>query len=264
MNPAASPGPGTRVPGATGRLRPVHFLVAANLVPLWGAVFWGWGVFDVAVIYWLENLVIGVFNVLRMLLCSAEGARSKLEEVVGKHAPEDAPQHAAAALEERLANEGWALVAVHHASKLFFIPFFVVHYGMFTLVHGVFVFALFSDIGRGPGGAGFEPEVAIPGLFATVWQGGAAWAALALVLSHGVSFVQHFLIGGEFRRTNLSQLMMAPYGRVVVLHIAILGGAFAVAMLGSPLPLLILLIGGKTMLDILLHVRSHRKLSRQP
>jgi hypothetical protein len=49
-------------------------------------------------------------------------------------------------------------------------------------------------------------------------------------------------------------------GRVVVLHIAILFGAFATFILSSPVILLLLLIAGKTVLDLKLHHRSHRKL----
>ena len=56
--------------------------------------------------------------------------------------------------------------------------------------------------------------------------------------------------------------MMAPYGRIVVLHIAILFGAFAIMALGSPLFLLVLLIVGKIALDLKLHRRSHQKLNQ--
>lgn len=44
-------------------------LVAANLVPLAGVVFWDWKVHEVMFLYWLENIVVGVFNVFRMLAC---------------------------------------------------------------------------------------------------------------------------------------------------------------------------------------------------
>ena len=40
----------------------------------------------------------------------------------------------------------------NQASKLFFIPFFIFHYGMFCFVHGVFLFAIFDREG-----GGFEP-----------------------------------------------------------------------------------------------------------
>ncbi len=44
-------------------------LVVANLVPLAGVFFLGWRVFDVLMLYWVENVVIGVINVMRMAVC---------------------------------------------------------------------------------------------------------------------------------------------------------------------------------------------------
>jgi hypothetical protein len=41
-------------------------LIAANLVPLVGAAFFGWKLSDVMVLYWAESAVIGVFNVCKI------------------------------------------------------------------------------------------------------------------------------------------------------------------------------------------------------
>ena len=41
-------------------------LVVANLLPLAGVLFLGWRVFDVLMLYWVENLVIGFINLMRM------------------------------------------------------------------------------------------------------------------------------------------------------------------------------------------------------
>jgi hypothetical protein len=49
----------------------VASLVLANLVPLAGVVWFGWSVRTVLIVYWLENGVVGAFNVLKML--HAEG-----------------------------------------------------------------------------------------------------------------------------------------------------------------------------------------------
>jgi hypothetical protein len=53
--------------------------------------------------------------------------------------------------------------------------------------------------------------------------------------------------------------MAAPYGCIVVLHIAILFGAFVITALGSPVFMLLLLIVGKIALDVKLRIRSHAK-----
>jgi len=80
-------------------------LVAANLVPLAGVLFFGWSVFSTLLLFWVENVIVGAFNVLRMLVAQ--------------------PQ-----------------IGVMWAAKLFMIPFFTFHYGMFVTVHGLFVLTL--------------------------------------------------------------------------------------------------------------------------
>ena len=42
--------------------------VIANLVPLYGVLAWGWDLFSLILLYWLETAVIGLFAVARMAL----------------------------------------------------------------------------------------------------------------------------------------------------------------------------------------------------
>ncbi len=193
-----------RHPDRSGGSRPATglLLVLANFVPLFGALFWGWSILEIVAVYWAENLVIGGFTLLRIL-----AAR-----------PHDA-------------------IRGHFIGNLFTGAFFTVHYGIFCLVHGVFVFSLLGDGKTGK----------------AVFQGGFLWALLALVLSHGVSFVRGYLLAGDWRGTTAQTQMFAPYPRIVVLHLTILLGAFAVQALGSPVWMLVILVVGKTLLDLALH-----------
>jgi hypothetical protein len=191
-------------------------LIAANLVPLLGVLGSSWTVFSVLLLYWCENVIVGAFNILRMLVAS--------------------PKDVAA-----------------DAAKLFLIPFFTFHYGMFTMVHGIFVLALF-----GPDGGHFSPS---PAAFLGAVRGaGIGYAALAVLLSHGFSFAHNYIAGGEFRSASLPQLMMQPYARVMVLHVTILLGGFAAKAAGAPLGALILLIALKTLIDLRAHLAERRKL----
>lgn len=204
-------------------LRPsVLALVAANLLPLGGVLFLGWEIFPLVFLFWLENVVVGGFNALKMLLAQ--------------------PAQPA----------GWV-------AKAAMVPFFCFHYGMFCFVHGIFVFTLF---GRGTvPGKGFPDAV----LFWQVLTGQHLfWAALVLAASHGVSFVLNYLRSGEYRQARLEALMQAPYGRVVVLHVAILGGGFLVLGLGSPVWALALLIFLKIGLDVRAHLRERQRFAAEP
>lgn len=80
-------------------------LIGANLLPLAGALLWGWKVFDILLLYWVENIIVGIMNVFKMI---AVMVRKKL------------------------------FIAFP------IVPFFIFHYGMFTAGHGIFVIMLFG------------------------------------------------------------------------------------------------------------------------
>ena len=206
-------------PEAAGQTRRVplsaYVLLASNLIPLIGIALHNWTVFQVLLLYWCENVVVGVFNVLRMLTAQP---RSEIT---------------------------WA-------GKVFLIPFFCVHYGMFTFVHGMFVLALFGGSKFG-GFSGATLLTAVRGAGLTV-------PVAALVASHGFSFFHNYLAGGEYRRVFLPQLMFRPYGRIVVLHLTVLLGGFLVLGLGAPVAAIVLLVGLKTAIDLGAHLKERVKL----
>ncbi len=87
------------------------------------------------------------------------------------------------------------------------------------------------------------------------------WAILGLVISRGISFATNYLGKGEYKNLTAPQLMAQPYGRIVVLHLAIIGGGFLVMVLHSPVLGLLLLVGLKTLLDLAAHLRERVKFS---
>lgn len=213
MTTAPSPGTGPHPEARRGLADfwpSLAALAAANLWPLLGVLFFGWTVFSVVLLFWLENVIVGLFNLARMWM--AQGGSRK------------------------------------PGGKFFIMPFFAVHYGMFTLVHGLFVLAMFGG-GMGDGGLGAVAQA--------VADAHVGAAALALAASHGVSFVVNYLGAGEFRTTTLDTLMAQPYGRVVVLHVVIIFGGFVIMAIGQPMIPLALLVILKIGLDVAAHVKEH-------
>lgn len=62
-----------------------------------------------------------------------------------------------------------------------------------------------------------------------------------------------------FRRVSATDLMGAPYRRVVILHLTILFGAFAVVLTGAQLGPMLILIALKTGVDLAFQLREHRE-----
>ncbi len=108
-------------------------------------------------------------------------------------------------------------------------PFFFFHYGMFCFVHGQFLrgFAL-SDSNDFVGPLGLVNDALSSGE-------NLQWFFLAIIALQGLIFVKDFLLDGQYKYTSVNAEMAAPYGRVVVLHVALFAGAFALAALGEPL-----------------------------
>jgi hypothetical protein len=211
---------------------PLVCLVAANLVPLYGVAFADWDAFSIVLLYWAENLIIGFYNVLKIVFVKV----SKPSDNLG---------------------------------KLFTIPFFMLHYGGFCAVHGLFILVIF---GKDPKMSSFMNELHLPCfliffelLYGVIEQLLAIvppafiFAAAALFISHGISFVYNYILKGEYLQTNAQQLMGSPYGRIMIMHIAIIAGAFLTAALHSPVSILIVLVVLKTIIDIKMHLRERRK-----
>ena len=47
-------------------------LLGANIVPLIGVLFFNWDAGVVVLLYWLENVVIGFYNILRIVFLRVE------------------------------------------------------------------------------------------------------------------------------------------------------------------------------------------------
>jgi hypothetical protein len=203
-------------------------LIVANLVPLWGIVFSGWDAFAILLLYWAENLAVGFYTVLKMACVKVPNP-------------------------------------VEHLGKLFAIPFFIVHYGGFIGIHGVFVLAFFRhemDMAN----MNWPCFLVFPQiLFRVIGQ---MWAVMppgmiipliCLFASHGISFVVNYLIKGEYAVIKPDAVMFLPYPRMIVMHVALIFGGFGVAAIASPLPVLFVLVGIKIAIDVALHRRERQK-----
>ena len=216
------PPPLFAVPGLS-----VTVLVIANCVPIVGVMFLGWDVFLILAAYWIENVVIAFYNVLRMHCI--DGAL--------KFSP----------------------------GKAFVILFFLVHYGGFTFAHGLCILLIFGP--SSAPAEDMATALAIVWPEVSEMLAARQWAlitmAVSLFASHGLSFVVNYLLRGGRRRTNFDTLMFRPYRRIIVMNVTVLFGAILVGWLPSYHGPLCVLVAIKTSLDVFAHYREHRKLSER-
>ena len=158
---------GTRLPNSVARTLSSGALIAANVLPIKAVIDGSLGLGDVFVLYWLENVVVYLATITK-LLTAEKGERG-------------------------LAG------------------FFALHYGIFTVVHGIFAVLL----------AGFT------GWFRGGWF---YWSVVlgAMLASHLISLGLNWFGRGEYRIASASRVMALPYPRMLVMHGAVIAGFFLV------------------------------------
>ena len=217
-------------------------LLGVNMIPVAGVVFFGWRVVDVVLLYWAENVVIGIINVFRIAL-------AKEDRGSGDPRTDEALRVAIAADPERWET---AHKRVRRDRKMMMIPFFIFHYGIFCSVHLVFLNSIFNP------SEGIPAFISVFGYdFVPVMIG-----IVPIAIGHLYSFFTNFIGKNEYLHVTPKQVMHQPYGRVVALHIAILAGGALVQHLGGTVWMLVVLVLAKTLMDAALHVLERDKFGR--
>jgi len=216
-------------------------LILANLGPMAGVLLFGWSVMSILILYWAESVIIGIINVLRMVCSQAENPVQGIAQLAGDQVPIEVSESM-----QQIPGKGF---------KLFVIIFFIVHYGGFCFGHLSFLLGFFSGGPRPIGAAS-----SMLGL----WQPSFWIAAGAIFCSHLYSFFTNYIRNGEYERTGLMILMFRPYGRIVVMHVAVIFGAIVLALLQSSIAVPLILIALKIVVDLRLHEKERRKLGAMP
>lgn len=172
-----------------------YLLIIVNLIPVYGVWFEGWNAAQIFLVYCLETVIIGLFAVIKMA-CVTLLIKPRDEWQSGK-----------------------VTVMV---SGIFFILFFIVHYGIFVFVQTQIFFAVSGLIKDGsilntyrqvPDALGHEGQLL---LFIFI-----AYYTLQNLFS--------FFLSGEYKTVSMTTLMFQPYGRIFVQQfVVIIGSMFLV------------------------------------
>jgi hypothetical protein len=166
-------------------------LIAANLVPAYGVWFLGWSAVEAFIVYALETLIVGMLTVLKMIIVT-----------LFRH---NHPWY----------NNGTATPT----SGLFFIIFFIMHYGIFAAAQST-IFSQTANI-TPPGSGSMH--------FFFHWyeyinKDIATMLGAFLVSYLAKSFVP-FIVSGEYTTISMMRLMFQPYGRIFIQQITVILGS---------------------------------------
>lgn len=176
--------------------------------------------------YWLQSVIIGVFQALRMM---------RVEQ------PEFNTSNK---VSFRL--NGKDINTLHgQVGKFFMSTFFVFHYGIFHLVYFIFI-VVFGATGMFDGGFRDIGSVTVWG----VTISGVFITTLIFFVNHLISFITN---REETQgKVNMGMMMIYPYARIIPMHLTIIFGA----MFQFPLELF---MGLKTVADVAMHLQEHKK-----
>src|SRR5262245_36151337 len=213
---------------------------ALNLVPLYGIQHWNWDAFQLLIIYWTETLILAGWAMVRIALLPED--RLGTMTVNGKVKP---------------------------ATRRMMVGFFSLHAGMFIAVHLLFLCLLFS-------GDWFKRLTGIGDFFHTFYIASGGWVVvLAALVIGGVEALTAevpvpraptakptvaapaFTItsgSGDKEVTSVpagdavGAIVGGLYGRIVIMQVAIIFGAWAANSYGSLAPFTIVIVL-KTLFD---------------
>jgi hypothetical protein len=193
-------------------------LVLTNCVPLAGVLLFGWNSFETVFLYWMESAIIALATITLVALMPIPATL----------------------------REGVPINA-----KLIAIPFFILHFGIFMMVH-LFLITLFL---------GQSDQVSLLRAAFVILRANPSigWAVLSLFISHAYSFYFNQILTKKYLqpldKESFWTIMIRPYKRIVLMQLTILIGAFAVLLFHLPQPMIAVFVAIKIFFDL----RAHKK-----
>ena len=221
-------------------------LVTANLIPLTGALFWNWELFEIVFLYWFESAIVGFYTILKMAWV------------------ELAPEKTGEALSRKR-----ILVFLLHA-LIFFLPL-----GAFMTLYFFLIYVFGREINPGlpwasdPPGltTAFRPLVFVYVMFVVLVKilPPMMVPALALFVSHGISFWYNFVGRKEYMRFGRAgEIAFTPYERIFPVIGTIFAGLILMIIFGVPMLFVAALILLKTFVDLRSHMEEYAGSTHNP
>jgi len=197
-----------------------------DLIPFYAVLVLGWGAAPLVFLYWFENIIIGIITIARMI---------------------------ASGLAKGIGGLG---------QLLFIVPFFAIHYGMFCFGHLVGLLSLQGINSEQTNPMAFEPSVDMVQQAAA--SGPDMLTFIAIIFAFNVFlFFWDYIAKGEFLSASPSAEMTAPYGRIILLHVALFAGMFALLHFGEPMLGVLSLIVLRVIWGVFISLRRRVRLDQK-
>jgi Family of unknown function (DUF6498) len=171
-------------------------LIAANLLPVYGVWFLGWNATEAFIVYALETIIVGLLTILKMTVITL--VRKK--------------------------DDWYANGSSTRQSGIFFIVFFILHFGIFALVQTT----MFSQ------SAGITPPGSGLFHFFFHWYDYVNKNILLMLLAFALTYIVRdfmpFMLHGNYKKQPLMMVMFQPYGRVFIQQFTVIIGSMLLSL----------------------------------
>ncbi len=210
-------------------------LIAANLFPIIGVLFLNWNFLHVIFLYVLETVIIGLFNVAKIIVSQKGVVKIKIKDINFSDPNALGSQHS---------DE------YPGCMKFVIIPFFLIHYNAFVFVQAIFFYFISTHLG--------EKEFQLQDFLNADY----ILNVLFIIGSHAYSFKKNFINKKEYLKVGYKNLMVQPYKRILIQQAAVAVGTFIIFFLNAPIIFMLILIMLKMYFDIKAHNKTHDAFSK--
>ena len=213
----STPNVAAAAPSASWRLRGILIVLLVNAVPIIGVLRFGWSAINVLVLYWFENVLVAVCTCVRLAV------------------------HRYLTRKRGYWREGQSGLQVNGQTvQMGLLGEYALMAFSFTFAHGIFVGVIALILAQN-----YPDQPMWQFSFAQVMRG-----VLVISAMLGIELVADLFSIRSRSFAWMKAYVQARVGRVIVLHLTIIFGMFAMAMTNSPLGILYVLIGLKTLSDL--------------
>jgi len=171
----------------------------------------GWDAKQIFLVYCLETIIIGLYNILQMWLIT----------LVKK--------------EDEWSNGGSSTMV----SGYFFMLFFLIHYGFFVFIQTTIFLNMSGIPSLRMGPLSIIEFITHPTKYLS---GYAQWLLVFFIAAYGLGILKDFVINGAYREISLNEQMFTPYGRIIIQQFVVILGSFFIMFGGGKVFIIIFVI----------------------
>ncbi len=206
-----------------------YFLLAVNLIPIWGVWFLNWDAKMIFIVYCLESIIAGIYTIIKIWITFLFSKNQK----------------------ENGANISIKKTIV---KALFFTGFFCFHFGLFVFVQ-LSIFLGVIQFGSKESVSVFQLVFHLP-KYVPIY---AQLLLLSFFISYGLSLIKNFISNGVYKNASIGIVMLSPYKRIFIQQFLVIFGAFTLFLNKDGKILIILFVILKIIADVFIDYKTFLK-----